>query len=48
MMKESIGIAVGTFALLLGPLASSSVALQPDGPFLAYKERTASEWAMDD
>ena len=48
MMKASIGIAVGTFVLLLGPLASSSFALQPDGPFLAYKERKASEWAKDD
>ena len=47
-MKASIGIAIGTFALLFGPLVSSSIALQPDGPFLAYKERKAGEWAKDD
>ena len=47
-MKASIGIAIGTLALLFGPLVSSSIALQPDGPFLAYKERKAGEWAKDD
>ncbi len=47
-MKAFFGIAVGALALLFGPLASSGIALQPDGPFLAYKERKASEWAKDD
>jgi arylsulfatase len=48
-MKTCLSVALGMIVLLLlGPLGGTVFAFQPDGPFLAYQERNAAQWAKDD
>ncbi|MFQ5972459.1 MAG: sulfatase-like hydrolase/transferase, partial [Alphaproteobacteria bacterium] len=48
MKFASLGAAGVTLALVFVSLPGESLALQPDGPFLAYQERNASQWAAED
>jgi arylsulfatase len=47
-MRERIGLATLVLGFSIGMTAAPSLAMQPDGPFLANQERNAEAWQAED